>query len=114
MCYASPTVRPCPPTLFPDTEMDTTPLLLWSTALTSSPLEGLSGMAGALGAGAVLPCSDLRVECPNVKQYTALLEGQSPLLCRDPRERVVPVAWCQDGYSSYNNMASPIPGPPPL
>lgn len=80
--------------------------LIWSTALTSSPLESLSGVAGALGAGAILPCSDLRVECPNVKQYTALLEGQGPLLCRDPRERVVPVAWCQDGYSSHNDLAS--------
>lgn len=57
----------------------------------SSPLESLSSVVGALGAGAILPCSNLRVECPNVKQYTALLEGQSPLLCRDPRERVVPV-----------------------
>lgn len=75
-----------------------TPLaMLWSTALTSSPLESLGGVGGALGAGAVLPSSNLRVECPNVKQYTALLEGQSPLLCRDPRERVVPVAWCQGG-----------------
>ena len=82
------------------------PSYLWSTALTSSPLESLSSVVGALGAGAILPCSNLRVECPNVKQYTALLEGQSPLLCRDPRERVVPAAWCQDGYSSHNDLAS--------
>lgn len=66
-------------------------------ALTSSPLKGLRSPAGALGAGAVLASPDLGVEGSNVEKHTGLLEGQGPLLGRDPRERVVPAGVAQAG-----------------
>lgn len=69
-------------------------------ALTRGPLEGLRRTAGALGAGAVLARPDLGVQGPDVEEHAALLEGQGPLLGRDPRERVIPARLGQAGWGS--------------
>lgn len=58
--------------------------------LTSCLLEGIDGLVEAGQGGAVLPRSDLGVQCSEVEEDTALLEGQSPLVGWDPRQRVIP------------------------
>lgn len=58
--------------------------------LTSCLLEGIDGLVEAGQGGAVLPCSDLGVQCSEVEEDTSLLEGQSPLVGWDPCQGVVP------------------------
>lgn len=58
--------------------------------LTSCLLEGIDGLVEAGQGGAVLPCSDLGVQCSEVEEDTSLLEGQSPLVGWDSCQGVVP------------------------